>query len=330
MTEHGTLDTKLTVSYDDAEHIMKKRATSFYQAFRHLPYERFQSVAAVYAFCRYADDTVDADIDGQNKEKVLIALDELEEWLKSLYDSSLPPLDLPGQSWTFAFIDTIRRYSIPIDSFLLQIEGQRSDANFHDLQTLEDLILYSKRVAGSVGTMMLPILADQQEYASDPDFIAACENLGIGMQITNILRDVGEDLRTRDRMYLPADLLKEYGIKRTDLEALAVYSDAELVEGKIPKPFIKLWEVLSLQADTYYQDYEKFLDYFHPACRLPIVAAALSYHAITDAVREASYNCFTKRCYTSLATRESLIKQASDFVKKNHNHPSNGCYAPGL
>ena len=133
MTEKGQSDDRLTASYMEAERIMKERATSFYQAFRHLPFDRFQSVAAVYAFCRYADDTVDADVDGRNREKVLLQLDELENWLKSLYNDSLPRLDLAGQIWTHAFIDAIHQYNIPVDSFLLQIEGQRSDADFHDL-----------------------------------------------------------------------------------------------------------------------------------------------------------------------------------------------------
>lgn len=315
MIQSELSDESLAASYAEAERIMKERATSFYQAFRHLPYDRFQAVAAVYAFCRYADDTVDADVDGQNKKGVLLALDELENWLKSLYDPSSFRLRLTGCTWTAAFVDSIQKYGIPIDSFLLQIEGQRSDADFYDLQTKEDLILYSKRVAGSVGTMLLPILADRLEDAADPAFISACENLGVGMQITNILRDVGEDLRTRDRMYLPSALLDEYDLKRLDLKALSDSVDTSFSPEQIPKNFIKLWESLSLLADSYYQDYEKYLHRFHPSCRLPLVAAALSYHAIADAVREESYNCFTKRCYTSPATREALLRKAGEIVQ---------------
>ena len=164
--------------------------------------------------------------------------------------------------------------------------------------------------------MLLPILANQQEDASEPLFITACENLGIGMQITNILRDVGEDLRTRDRMYIPSDLLDKYEIRRSDLETLARIENPEQITHRIPNSFIELWESLSALADIYYLDYEKYMDRFHPACRLPLVAAALSYHAISDAVREASYDCFTKRCYTSPATRDALIKRAGEIVHR--------------
>ncbi|NCB24985.1 MAG: squalene/phytoene synthase family protein [Bacteroidia bacterium] len=310
----------LQKSYSIVEKIMKDRAVSFYQAFRQLPKERFVGVAALYAFCRYADDTVDYTVQGQNLDNPLKKLEFLEKKVHSIYlagETSLnePKSDEGGQLWWPAFADTIRRFNIPMDSFLNQIEGQRMDADFKGIHTMEELLEYCRLVAGSVGTMMLPLLAAEGVDTTNPGFIQVCENLGIGMQLTNILRDVGEDLRMRKRLYIPQDLLAEYGVTRTALESLANEPEGAPISADIPEGFMRLWEKLALLADTYYQDYEKWLPWFHQDCQVPLVAAALIYRAIADAVREASYNCFTKRCYTSAETRAALIKESGRRVR---------------
>ena len=196
--------------------------------------------------------------------------------------------------------------------FIQQINGQRKDVDFKDLETLDDLIEYSRLVAGSVGTMLLPIIAIDIETAHNQELMGACENLGIAMQITNILRDVGEDLRTRNRVYLPQDYLVKYKIRRSDLEVLAHLGADVLVD--IPSGFIDLWEELAGVADRYYEYYEAWIRSFHKNARMPLVAAALSYRAIADAVRKENYNCFTKRCYTSAMKRADIILQAQRKV----------------
>jgi phytoene synthase len=253
--------------------------------------------------------------ESKDKKEAVEKLENLEKKLRDAYsldklidteDKSYPD-ELP---WWYAFEDTIKRFEIPIESFLQQIEGQYMDIDFIDIPSTEALIKYCRLVAGSVGIMMLPLLAAEGYDKTNPDFIIACENLGVGMQITNILRDVGEDLRTRNRIYIPADLLKYHGITRSELENLAQYKKEKAIEFIIPENFILIWEKLSQLADDYYKDYEAWLSWFHPSCRLPLVAAALSYHAIADSVRKEAYNCFTKRCYTSPLTRALLIKEA--------------------
>lgn len=303
-------ETQLHASYALAVQIMKDRATSFYQAFNLLPAKRFQGVAALYAFCRYADDTVDQIALGRQKDDALEKLDRLEAALQRSYASSAsspPPAELP---WWPAFENTIHRFNIPIDSFRNQIHGQRRDADFTDIRSMDDLIAYCKLVAGSVGVMMIPLLAAVEADPTNPDFVQACEHLGVAMQITNILRDVGEDLRARNRVYLPADLLREYAIPRAQLEALALQPSDAPHNLPIPENFKQLWEHLAQQADSFYGKYEQWLSWFYPTCRLPLVAAALLYQAIADAVRSEAYNCFTKRCYTDTLTRARLVLEA--------------------
>lgn len=305
----------LEQAYKLAEEIMKERATSFYQAFKHLPAERFRSVSALYAFCRHADDTVDIKPQQRGKQATLALLDSLERQLRLLYSSDYAEDKLFSGSfpWWPAFADTVTRFDVPIDSFLQQLEGQRQDIDFADIETTDQLVEYCRLVAGSVGTMMLPILAADDADTNNPGLVIACESLGIAMQITNILRDVGEDLRTRNRLYLPRDLLEQHGVKRHTLEKLAHYK-GDSVKELIPKGFVTLWEKLANMADEYYKSYERWLGCFHPSTRLPLVAAALSYRAIADEVRKEQYNCFTKRCYTSSETRAQIANQAKQLL----------------
>lgn len=314
MREPAGSASNLTYSYAAADTIMRNRATSFYHAFGFLPRERFRGIAAVYAFCRTADDVVDSDTEGSRRVEVLAELDGLERLLRSLYERETE-VPASGYPWWRAFADTTTRFGIPKESFVQQLDGQRSDADFHDLQTVDSLLHYSRLVAGSVGIMMMPLLAADGVDSHEPAFVLACENLGVGMQITNILRDVGEDLRTRNRLYLPASLLEQYGVSRDELAALARAD--KLASSEIPREFIRLWEALAGMADTYYENYVDWLGHFQPAARVPLAAAALSYRAIADVVRREHYNCFTKRCYTSSAERAALLFRAQRLVAKH-------------
>ena len=97
------------------------------------------------------------------------------------------------------------RYNIPVDYLCLVLEGARFDLEMRTIETRQELIRYSVLMAGSVGMVMSHILG-----ARDPESLAAASDLGVAMQITNILRDVGEDL-SRGRIYLPLDELQAHG-----------------------------------------------------------------------------------------------------------------------
>lgn len=303
----------LSLAYSAAVETMQERAASFYSAFSRLPKERFLGTAALYAFCRCADDLVDHAQQGEASETVFTRLDRLEQAVHDLYTPRGMQLEpVRDFIWWPAFADTVARFSIPPESFLEQIRGQRFDAAFPGIASEGDLIEYGRLVAGSVGTMMLPLLARDPAAGRDPGLRLACEHLGIGMQITNILRDVGEDLNSRGRLYLPKDLMATFGVSRETLEELA--HGPSPLERPVPEAFIRLWEHLAVLADSYYEDYLPYLNWFHPDCRVPLAASALIYRAIADAVREKGYDCFTRRCYTDDATRARLFLQANELV----------------
>lgn len=309
----------LNDSYKASEEIMKNWSKSFYKAFSSLTEERFKGVCGLYAYCRYVDDLVDNDLNNKSEKEINTELENLEKAVKYIYNKD-ENFDyekyIQKFSWWFAFEDTIKKFKVSEISLLNQLKGQRMDLKFRDLKTVEELIEYSKFVAGSVGRMLIPILIHEENYHEDPEVIRACESLGIGMQITNILRDVGEDLRERDRLYLPEELLEKHSVSREKLKELSNSKESHnVVVRNIPKNFIKLWEELSDLADNFYKAYKDFIGYFHLKSRLSLVAASYIYHSIGDEVRKNEYNCFTKKAYTSEEKKIKLGLKALEDLK---------------
>lgn len=310
---------RLAESFEAAEAIMREQAVSFYQAFSSLPPERFRAVTAVYAFCRYADDVVD-----EAGASTLPLLQDLEREIHHLYHGDTWTEDsadkTPGiasdKPWWDAFASSIATYHVREADLLMQIKGQRMDAHFHDLESVEELVEYARLVAGSVGRVLVPILVKDSAVIGNDDFMRACESLGVAMQITNILRDVGEDIRERDRVYIPRRLMAKFAVTRTELEELSAPKQAGLPanaantvdEPDIPQGFLDLWEDLAALADSYYLPYEQWISAFDESARVPLLCAAKLYQAIEQAVRDQHYNCFTRRCYTDATTREAIVR----------------------
>lgn len=161
--------------------------------------------------------------------------------------------------------------------------------------------------------MLLPLFVLDRETANMVNLREACEHLGIAMQITNILRDVGEDLSLRNRVYLPETLLLEYGITTEMLRILVNDKNEKNID--VPLNFIQMWEHLAEIADDYYRDIEAWLCYIHPDCRIPLLASTRIYRAIANAVRSNGYNCFTVRCYTSHAERVVIRQEIGRVIQ---------------
>lgn len=299
----NNLDKSFKISVD----ILRENSKSFYKAFKMLDEKKFLAVAALYGFFRTIDDITDESTD-LNREDSLKKINLLRDDLLAIPEGDGPRNNYP---WWDAFEATIRTYQIDSQAFLMQIEGQKMDLDFRDLESIEDLITYSSLVAGSVGRSMLPIIIRKKEDLTRPDLLAACENLGIAMQITNILRDVGEDLRDRDRVYLPSDLLGKYGL---DKEKLIAFNEGKR-EGEAFMAFINLWEDLARLSQSYYDSFNDYLKYIGEDSRLPVYTASLIYRAIMDEIRQASYDCFSKRQFVPNHKKVLLIKKAKAYVK---------------
>lgn len=355
------LNSSLRQSYEYADGVMKRRATSFYQAFQQLDSKKFRDIAAIYAFCRYVDDIADGEL-ADSKEEALAKLNQVEQEIRQLFmgqahkpdkckpDTSevqniAPRLnqgtesdpEAPKYKWWEAFANAAIRERVPLRALLLQLEGQRSDIAFRDIETVDDLILYCLQVAGSVGIMLSPMIRNQggavggtdgeakteeaeQKWpergrtecgsvksVTDAHYHLVCESLGIAMQITNILRDIGEDLRTRGRVYVPKSLMKAHGVTRKDLEQLARYEASAQTsaaftnadESKatdrmselghklvVPENIKALWEEMAQVSERYYAIFFEQIDLFSEESRVSVAAAAALYRAILDAVRD--------------------------------------------
>ncbi len=284
---------------------IKLHSKSFYQGFKMLPKKKFLSVASLYAFFRTADDIVD---ESTNNDEAYKQLDALKRDVESMYEGH----DRKNNYlWWPAFEHTVDAYNIPKQGFMMQIQGQSSDLEFQDIQTLAELLDYSRLVAGSVGRIMLPILCQNTEYRQDNDLLISCENLGIAMQITNILRDVGEDLRERNRVYLPKDLLEEYHLSKDRLKQL-ITGEGNQEEMNY---FIQLWESLAQLSEKYYESFDSSLTKLDEDSIYPLYAASLIYRAILDEVRENNYNCLTQKQYVNKGKKLKIMHQAKKDLK---------------
>lgn len=308
----------LQPSYRVAEEIMRKNASSFYAAFEKIEHEKFLDIAAVYAFCRYADDLADTEL--QSKAIRLQLLNLLEEDVKSLYDCSSQSENYKKYAWWPALENAIRIRQIPLEALLEQIDGQKSDINFKIIEDKDDLIRYCKKVAGTVGLMLAPMLKGEK---ADARYESICEDLGIAMQITNILRDIGEDLRNRNRIYIPQTLMKDYDVTRKELEDLSALPTVKQKwnsffqpDFKVSDKIVHLWEEMALLSEYYYDEFYKHLYMFSSDALFPVTAAAVFYQAILDEVRNNNYNCFTKRCYTSAKRKSDLLKMVLSRVEE--------------
>ena len=286
--------TQLQYDYTYCEAVIKASSTSFYTAFSQLPQEKAQAVYAIYAFCRTADDTVDAQEAVEIKSQNLAVLEkELTAFIQG---------ETPDQPMWRALRDVFDRYEMDPAPFFDQLEGQKRDLAFQEIRDMADLRTYSYFVAGSVGLMLLPILAAEKGVTEA--LKASAISLGIAMQLTNILRDVGEDYRDNDRVYLPSDLLLQHDV---DLD--------QVVQTGPNEAFIALWEEIAQESHASYVAFWDTIEHFDEDCRLPVFAAAKLYHAIMDSVRLNDYDCLKKRNYVPRLKMLHLIKEAKQAVK---------------
>jgi phytoene synthase len=207
-----------------AARITRRSGTNFYYAFRVLPAEKRRAIYALYAFCRVVDDCVDEE-GGEGEAG-------LQRWMAEVHRcyAGRPETEL-GQELAVA----VARYPIPRASFEQIVDGCRMDLGVCRYETFADLRAYCERVASAVGLASIEIFGYE-----DPRTREYARELGLALQLTNILRDVGGDAE-RDRLYLPLEDLERHGVPAEAL--LAAARDA-----RAPRP-AGLAGLLSFEAD---------------------------------------------------------------------------------
>ncbi|MCC9623199.1 phytoene/squalene synthase family protein [Thalassospira sp. MA62] len=271
-------------AYRQCEEIMKKGSLTFYRAFSLLSKPDRQAVMAIYTFCRTLDDAVD---ESDRPEESLAAF--LHD-----FDRFLAGYDLDEALWV-ALRDVWKRYDMDVEPFFELAEGMKWDLHKSRYETLEETEQYSYYAASTVGLMLLPILVPNQDEATTRQLRQGAIDLGIAMQLTNILRDVGEDLN-RDRIYLPRTMMRQYGV-----------SEEMLQQREVTPVFIDLWETLASRAEFLYARARETHHLYPLASRKPVQAAALLYEGILDAARANRHDVFTKRAYVSTLQKGKLL-----------------------
>ena len=267
----------LDACYRRCGEIARVHSKSFYLSSRFLPFAKRRAVWAVYAFCRTADDIVDRDGDPDER---LAAIDAWETELRAAYAGrAVNPIFL-------AFADAAARYDVPLQAALDLLRGARMDVTISRYATYGDLRAYCYLVASTVGVLVTPILGALDDAAFH-DAIA----LGHAMQITNILRDVGEDARM-NRIYLTVADMHRFG-----------YTEADLFRGTVDERFVALMQFQIERARQLYREVEPGIARLQPESRYAVRLALHLYRDILAAIEANRYDVFTKRAYVPLQAK---------------------------
>jgi len=260
-------------------------AKTFYLGTMLMPLEKRQAIWAIYVWCRRTDEIMDStEALSKPKEQLLDELDAWELHTRAMFKGHI-------ETWLDkVMVDTIQRYSQPLQPYLDMIEGMRMDLTNLRYKTFSDLQLYCYRVAGTVGLMSEQVMGIDDSYTSAPwseeaETSGAAVALGIANQLTNILRDVGED-RQRGRIYLPMDEINDFG-----------YSESELLDGVLNDQWRKLMAFQIHRAREWFKRSESGVRFLAPDARWPVWTSLRLYRGILSRIEDNDYDVFNYRAF---------------------------------
>lgn len=268
----------LTRAYAYCDSVTAVHSKTFHAATRLLPREKRNAIRALYAFCRVCDDIVDRS--SGNMEQGLAA------WRKLALSSRPRQDDWVALAWT----DTRLRYGIPTRYAEQLIEGVGRDLQQTRYQTFEELAAYAYGVASTVGLMSMHIIG----YSSTKAVPYAIK-LGVALQLTNILRDVGEDWNS-GRVYLPQSELAAFGLADTDIAA-----------GRVDARWRELMRFQIARNRRLYAEALPGVKMLNGDGRLAVQAAGELYRAILDDIEAHDYDVFNRRAHVSTIRKLSML-----------------------
>jgi len=275
----------LEEAYESCRQETAQWAKTFYLGTMLLPPAKRRAIWAIYVWCRRTDELMDsAQAQTLSAEVLLERLDAWEERTRALFAGhAVDGLDR-------VMLDTIERFPQPLQAYLDMIEGQRMDVLRDRYASFSDLQLYCYRVAGTVGLMTQEVMGVDAAYTSAPwserpDTSEAAVALGIANQLTNILRDVGED-RGRGRIYLPQEDLDRFG-----------YSEADLMAGRLNENWQALMRFQLERARDWFNRSEAGVRWLAPDARWPVWASLRLYRGILDVIERLDYDVFNHRAF---------------------------------
>ena len=295
-------DDTLDDAFERCREVTAEYAKTFYLGTKLMTPEKQRAIWAIYVWCRRTDELVD----GPNASHITPeALDQWERRLEAVFEGR--PMDVIDAALT----DTVSKFPVDIQPFRDMIDGMRMDLVKPRYQTFDELYEYCYRVAGTVGLMSMPIMGCDDEFEGDLNKVyKAALSLGLANQLTNILRDVGEDVQTRNRIYVPLDELAEYGITEEEIVRGGLYSPTT---GKVDDRWKAFMKFQIARAREVFAEAEAGVNCLHEDARWPVWSALDVYRNILDAIEANDYDNFSKRAYVPKWEKFAMLP--SSYVK---------------
>jgi phytoene synthase len=280
---NGRDEPSLLADYEHCAQVTRRSRSSFYYAFILLPPDRRRALHAVYAFCRFIDDIAD---DQSTREPALL-LARWREELDRVYAG------VPTRALSRALADSVRRFRIPRELFEEIINGVEMDLSRTRYQTWDELRPYCYRVASALGLICIEIFGYR-----NPSAKLYAENLGLALQLTNVLRDVREDAE-RGRIYLPLEDLARFNVSEEEILG-AVYSPN----------FVRLMDFEARRARQLYALAQSALAPEDRATLLTAEAMRLIYAALLERIIKSNYRVLDRRHSLSAPHKLYLVGRA--------------------
>ena len=282
-------------AYDYCQRVARARARNFYYVIRMLPRPKRRAIYATYAVCRLWDDIADDDMPSDRKRALFV---ETRRSLASAFIEASGGANGRSSRQTPEFValsDTARAYNIPPQYFEAVLDGVESDLSTSRYANFAELRDYCRKVASAVGLICISIFGYEEPSAE-----RYAEDMGIALQLTNVLRDIKEDAE-RDRIYIPQDEMAEFG-----------YGEDDLARGVINDSFKALMEFQVERARSYYERSRPLFDLVEPEARACLRGLHTAYGGILERIERNGYDVFSRRI--SLSGREKFAIAARLWI----------------
>nr|AYV97146.1 squalene/phytoene synthase [Haslea ostrearia] len=285
-------ETLLEKAYEESGEVTGAFAKTFYMGTMLMPEDAREAIWAIYVWCRRTDEIVDAPRDSD--KEMLLDLSSWEIRLENLWNHGEV-----NDVFDLCLLDVRIKYpTLPITPFMDMIRGMLMDVpelGQDRYDTFDELHLYCYRVAGTVGLMSMPVFGCapgvSEEQAREPAL-----SLGVAFQLTNILRDVGEDAVERGRIYLPREDMAKFGVTEEQIFAL-----------KVDENYINMMKYEIEKARMYYERARRGVFMLAESSRLPVQASLDAYGRILEKIEENGYDSLNNRAYCSKWEKLSMI-----------------------
>ena len=277
-------ESQLENAYERCGLVTEYYAKTFYLGTQLMTPEKAKAIWAIYVWCRRTDELVDGPHASRITPK---ALERWDERLEAIFEGK--PYDMLDA----ALADTVRKFPVDIQPFRDMVDGMRMDLVKSRYETFDELYEYCYRVAGTVGLMTTPVMGISERHAGETEeTYDAALALGIANQLTNILRDIGEDT-DRNRIYVPLNELARFGITEEEVMSLSLSGPGKETDPRW-RDFMKFQIT---RAREYFDMAEDGVLKLEENARWPVLSALVLYRQILDGIERNDYDNLHNRAY---------------------------------